>query len=907
MPTLYRYRFGSSLLDESTGELTVNGLSVDIQPQSFRLLVLLLSHRGELVPHSEIEAFVWHGRRLGDNVLASAITRLRAALGEANAGLIEAVPRIGYRITAAVQRTAVGQNFSSKLELSPGQDIAARPGFLLERMLGQSGTGEVWLARNTKTGTLRVFKFAADAQQLTGLKREATLSRVLYEQLGERGDLLRIVDWNFDSPPFFIESEYGGDNLLTWSQAENRLASMTTETKVALFLQMAGAVAAAHSVGVIHKDIKPANVLVCQQEGRWQVRLADFGSGRLTDHDRLAKLGITDMGMSGPSTMLSDAAQGTIMYIAPEIFREHASTERSDVFALGVLLYQMLVGDLRRPMVSGWERDIADALLVEEIAQSTDGDPARRTAAVETMIGRLSALPTRHQERQRLMAEREQALRDQSNARRARARRPWLIGSLAALTMGLLVSLYAYMQLRDSEALLSRQYKNVQALNQFLADDLIGQSNPSRTGRADVTIQEAAVLAAAKIDPPAFGYSPEVRAILHAAMQSNFDGLKNYKAAAAESEKALAALAQQPHPDVETISVVRILYANSLRNLTRLKEASAQLDGVEESIAQHLPISNGTQARYWFARGLIARSLFQLEQAKRDYGRALDLLKTEAGAKLALSEEVEYNAVQVTRILKEFPAAEEMSHALLKKTVERYGSAHYLSCMATQGLGEVLTAEHRFSESIPTMQAALDCIRNATGAETIATARAASGLAAAYLSNQRWADAAGAYQSALTIFEKLEGPLALDTISSRSNLARNYALARKPELAKPIFLEALADARRAFSETHPIVQSIRFQLSDCLLELKDTQGVAELLANLDIKQLNSINPSPSWSARLRYEQGKLALLNGDKQHAAQLLESAASELEVNERSEVDKRPNIYSSHQVRKYLAQARS
>ncbi|QDQ28701.1 tetratricopeptide repeat protein [Chitinimonas arctica] len=903
MSTLYRYRFGSSLLDESTGELIVNGLSVNIQPQSFRLLGLLLSHRGELVSYSEIEEYVWHGRRLGDNVLASAITRLRAALGETNAGLIEAVPRIGYRITATVERSVARQSISSKLELSKGQDVAMRPGFTLERMLGQGSTGEVWLARNAKTGILRVFKFVSDGNHLTGLKREATLSRVLYEQLGECNNLLRIVDWSFETSPFFIESEYGGDNLLIWSQVENILDTMPTESRIALFLQIAHGVAAAHSVGVIHKDIKPANVLVSSQGGGWQVRLADFGSGRLTDHDRLAELGFTAMSMSGAPTVLSDEARGTIMYVAPEIFREQPATERSDVFALGVLLYQMLVGDLRRPMVPGWEREIADALLVEEIAHSTDGDPTRRTATVDAMIERLSSLSIRHQERLRHAAEQEQALLNQDIARRARARRPWVIGFVAALALGLLISLQAYMQLRNSEALLSRQIKNVEALNQFLTEDLIGQSSPARTGRADITIQEAAVLAAAKIDHPSFGYSPEVRAILHAAMQSNFDGLKNYKAEAVESEKALAALAQLAEPNSEQLSLVRIFYANSLRNLTRLKEATAQLDLVEKSIAQHSAV---TQARYWFVRGLMGRSNYQWEEARRNYDRALELLKGQAGARPALSEDIEYHAAQATRLLRDFPAAERMSRALLQKTTARYGNAHYVTCIATQGLGETLTSQGRFEESIPTMQAALDCVKKAAGEEAIATARVAQGLAAAYFSNHQWDDALRVHQFALAIFEKLNGRTALDAISTRASIGRDYAFAGRPELARPFFHAALADARKSFNESHPLVHLISFQLADCLLELKEKQGVAELLDHLDVKQLNRSNPGTSWHPRLRYEQGRLALLNGNKQLAIELLESAANELEAIARSETDKRPHLYSSHRVRKALAEAR-
>ncbi|MBV8635700.1 MAG: winged helix-turn-helix domain-containing protein, partial [Burkholderiaceae bacterium] len=192
MTIYYQYRFGTSTLDELNHELIINGLTVDIQPQSFRLLRTLLSHGGEIVSRAELEDAVWQGRPVGENVLASAITRLRATLGEAHAGLIEAIPRVGYRITAHIHRTTLKPNSVSRLEFEAGQVAPERPSFVLERMLGQSPAGEVWLARQQKTGALRVYKYAADASRLASLKREATLSRLLYEQLGERSDMVRI-------------------------------------------------------------------------------------------------------------------------------------------------------------------------------------------------------------------------------------------------------------------------------------------------------------------------------------------------------------------------------------------------------------------------------------------------------------------------------------------------------------------------------------------------------------------------------------------------------------------------------------------------------------------------------------------------------------------------------------------
>jgi len=118
-------------------------------------------------------------------------------------------------------------------------------------------------------------------------------------------------------------------------------------------------------------------VLVSPSGNGWQLRLADFGSGRLLDPERLANLGITALGMTLAGGVASDATRGTLMYLPPEAFQDQPSTVRGDVFALGVLLYQLLIADLGKPLVPGWERDVSDELLRADIAEATDADACR--------------------------------------------------------------------------------------------------------------------------------------------------------------------------------------------------------------------------------------------------------------------------------------------------------------------------------------------------------------------------------------------------------------------------------------------------------------------------------------------------------------------------------------------------
>lgn len=391
---LYRYRFGSVEFDEVRFELVVGGLVVELEQKPLQLLAELLRHVGEVVTKEELFARVWSGRPTVDNVLPNAIAKLRKALGPAEAERIVTLPRLGYRCNGPVERVASGRRLASRLQLAGAQTVPQRPEWQLERQLNPSRASEVWLARHGRTRELRVFKFSGDGERLAMLKREATLYRVLVDGLGERDDFARIVDWNFEAPPFFLECEYGGDNLHDWADA-GHLAALDRPARLALFLKIAHAVAAAHGVGVLHKDLKPANVLItAAADGRWRPRLTDFGSGRLLNPERLAALGITRLGMTVTEAFNGDSS-GTPLYLAPELIAGQAPTVQSDVYALGLLLWQLLVGDLNRPIAPGWEAGIGDPLLCQSIALATDGDPARRLPTVAALIEHLAGLEAR--------------------------------------------------------------------------------------------------------------------------------------------------------------------------------------------------------------------------------------------------------------------------------------------------------------------------------------------------------------------------------------------------------------------------------------------------------------------------------------------------------------------------------
>jgi DNA-binding winged helix-turn-helix (wHTH) protein/serine/threonine protein kinase/tetratricopeptide (TPR) repeat protein len=440
------WTFAGRQFDESRLELRINGKPVELELKPLEVLVQLLQRAGEVVTKDELLDAVWPGLSVVDGSLATAVHKLRKALGDENSAVITTVPRVGYRLTADARSNPSRALPAEQLSFKAGQPVPGRGHWRLVRPLDASANSQVWLAEHPKTRELRVFKFISGTACLKSLKREVTVFRFLRESLGERPDFVRIFEWNFDTPPYFLESEYGGPNLSAWAEDEGGLAGIPVEKRLAMVAGIAETVAAAHGAGVLHKDLKPANVLVTPAaEGGGLIKLADFGSASLVEPSRLKALGITSLGLTQTGLPQSPSLTGTLMYLAPEVLSGNSPTALADVYALGVILYQAVIGDFRKPLAEGWKDEIGDPLIREDIAACVCGDPARRLASAAELAQRLRGLEQRRIERSRI----EQAWQREQIATRKRAdsriRRPWVaLASMAVLALVLAVAVLFY-------------------------------------------------------------------------------------------------------------------------------------------------------------------------------------------------------------------------------------------------------------------------------------------------------------------------------------------------------------------------------------------------------------------------------------------------------------------------------
>ncbi|WP_428382744.1 protein kinase domain-containing protein [Nevskia ramosa] len=577
-----RWRFGEVVLDERTMEVLVGGEKIELARKPIELLMYFVRNPGEVITKEELFEAIWPGRIVSDASLSNAITRLRTALGDEQAQeLIKSVYGYGYRFMAEVLRedTRIASLLAPEpaLDFKDGDPLPFRSGWVLRTRLGAGGGGDVWLGMASSTRETRVFKFARDRLALTALKREITLSQLMRQSLGERPDLVRVLDWNLDEAPYFIATDWCNQGSLSdWADTHG-ISTMPLDQRLELLAQAADALAAAHSVGVLHKDLKPSNLLLHAGSGtdKLQVKLSDFGSARLIDRDRLRSLDIAQLGFT---QTLVDASSGTPQYLAPELLDGSPPTIRSDVYALGVVLYQLVVGDLRRPLSAGWERRIDDPLLIEDIGAAAAGDPQHRLADAAALAQRLRSLPARRDARAQAQAAAAEAARIKTALDRARARRGLLLALAASLVLGLAITGYFLTQAR-SEA------RRANAVTAFMTDDLLSAANPVIAGRRDVTMREVLDRAQQQLDQQ-FKEQPAVHATLARVIGSAY-------AAMGDSEPALRLLtiaekelsAQQGEAADETQAArtaLRDMYVNQL-DVPNLMKWSQRIAEVEQA------------------------------------------------------------------------------------------------------------------------------------------------------------------------------------------------------------------------------------------------------------------------------------------------------------------------------------
>ncbi len=867
------WRFGNAQFHEGADQLNVGGQAAKLDRAATAVLRYLLHHAGETVTKQELTEAA---DGLSEAALSRRISKLRKLLRDPDGAQLRTQPGHGYRLTVPVSVESAPSTALSQFDFKPGDHPPMRPMWQLESVLGQGGQGEVWLARHAKTGEERVYKFALDPNKLSSLKREITLSRVLHSA-ANNAHFIRVVDWNLDHAPYFIECEYGGgSDLPGWFQAQGGIDQLALPTRVELAAQLADALAAAHSVGVLHKDLKPANILILQAPGQPPtVKLADFGSGGVLDAQHLEDANITRMGFSQSMLNASDNTEGTAIYYAPELMTGQPVTVQADIYALGVTLYQLVVGDFRKPLSAGWEAEVSDELLREDIGEAAHGDPAKRLSDAAGFARRLRALPQRRAARDaerataaKLAQAEAAAQAAQQRVAQLRTRRRWMLVAMAALALGLGLALRAQQQATAAAA-------EARAVADFLSKDLFDVVADQPL--ASLTVEELLKFAAENLARRE-GQLPAVAAQLHTALGDALFAMERFGPASSEYDKALQFFEGSDALDNENAirAGTRLLTLSRLR----LQELPKLLPRFERVLKQGLAKLGPRHPMVLELRQQLALGHFHSGDWQRgaaEFASALNDQQSAASDTGAGFGVAETRLGEMQIYLGDFSQAAATQREVLDRLAANPEAAPMSIASAGFFLARALTALERFTEAEAELERARAITENwAVSQASLMRLSLDLNLGYLRLRQGRTDEAILLLRTAADGIEAALQAAQLDDLTGeyRVILALAHRASGDTVQAEEILRDALAREQKFRGETHPLTQRARIELTKLLAETGRLGAARKELAQIDTAVLSKLGDHHPYQGRYHQARGQIAQLENERETARRELGAA---------------------------------
>ena len=837
-----------------------------------------------------------------DAALRAAVDALLAA----DAGAEAAGGPTGFLATPPVR---LGDVLGDALGERGGLGAGARVGpYRVVRLLGHGGMGEVYLAERAdgrfaqRVALKRVRAGAPSASVLRRFEAERDiLSRLTHPAVA------RLLDAGTagDGHPW-IAMDYVDGRPLT-----EAAAALGVPGRVALLADVAAAVHAAHRALVVHRDLKPSNVLVDAEGG---VHLLDFGIARLLDPDAD---GLTETGQR-PMTRA---------YAAPEQLRGEPVTTATDVYALGVLLYEVLAG--RRPFVG-------DApALVEAAVLSRDPEPPSRVAdpaaaAPRALRGDLDTIclralcrdpEARYASAEAFEADLRRTLRGQPIAARApsaayRLRRfvgrhrgavATAVGAALVLVGGLVLDGRRVRAERDR----AEAARAEAAATAGFLSELFEGADP---GLADGdTLSALALLdrGGARLATELRG-QPRLQAALFGVVSRAYRTTGAADSAEAFARRALAL--SRALGDSAGVARARVRLGEALADAGRTGRADAvfalavdqaraagDADGLAEALAARALRIGATAAprrtavavieeavAMQRARGdrlALGRLLYRLALAQHDAGRfeAIEPLFREA---LAVQRAAGASDADVARTLFELAQlltysgkradAEPLAREALALRMRVYGPRHARVADVHGLLASIQHVEGRHEAALASARRALELYQAAEGELSDGTLDALQTLALT-LTGAGQAEASVAV--AQDLFRRqvaVNGEAHFATVGARASLADALQAAGRPAEALPVWLDAAERYRALLGADHPQVATTLASAGGAARQAGQARRAADLYAQALARARASTTEQSAMRARLAFSAGRALAEAGRWPEAVDALTEAAA-------------------------------
>jgi serine/threonine protein kinase/tetratricopeptide (TPR) repeat protein len=621
---------------------------------------------------------------------------------------------------------------------------------LLEE-IGEGGMGSVFLAQQTapvrRAVAVKVIK--------AGMDSRAVLARFDAERqalaLMDHPNIARVLDAGATESgrPFFVMELVKGTPMTEFCD-ERRL---TPRQRLELFVPVCQAIQHAHQKGVIHRDIKPSNVLIALYDDRPVPKVIDFGVAKatespLTDHSLVTGLG---------------AVVGTPEYMSPEqaTLNNHDVDTRSDIYALGVLLYELLTGTT--PVD---RKSLGRAAVLEVLRVVREVEPPRPSTRLST----LEALPS------------------------IAARRNTEPARLAALLRGEL----DWIAMKALEKDRSRRYETANALardvQRYLADEVVEARPPSAGYRVRKFARrhKGRVIAASLV----------LLALVAGVIGTSWGLVRAERALRAEARRAEGErqARQQAQRDRD-----KAIQAEQAERTAREHEQEQRkyAQAIADFVRNDFLALTSVEGQYRFGSGP--------EDAGLNRDTTLRQLLDRAAGKLAQRRDLDPRTeAELNWIVGvNYRALGEASRSVpyLERCValrrQMLGRDDQSTLSAQNSLGVAYNAAGRWNEALPLYDETLRQMKAKLGPDHPHTLVAMVNLARSYQAARKLDSALPLFEEALRLMKAKRGPDHPDTLATMGSLAAAYRDARKPDMALPLFEKSLRLMKARLGPDHP--------------------------------------------------------------------------------------------------------
>jgi eukaryotic-like serine/threonine-protein kinase len=313
--------------------------------------------------------------------------------------------------------------------------------YRIESLLGAGGMGEVYLARDTRLGRKVALKVLPSDALSQPSRRERFLNEARAASALKHPNIVTIYD--------FGENESGGYLVMELVEGESLralLARRRVGTRLALDIaaQVANALAAAHGAGIVHRDLKPENLMIGPAN---EAKILDYGLAKLIQTPVDGPIPSDEVTSESFRLTKTGMIVGTAPYMSPEQIEGRPVDHRTDIFSLGIVLYEMLGG--KRPFDGTSSVDIAHKILNVEPRRLTEADPALPPAVDEILAKALAKNPAdRYQHAGDLAIDLRRAKETRSAPQtvfrpRPAARKMWIAAGVLAIAAAALAGYFS--------------------------------------------------------------------------------------------------------------------------------------------------------------------------------------------------------------------------------------------------------------------------------------------------------------------------------------------------------------------------------------------------------------------------------------------------------------------------------